>query len=68
MNWYVQEVLMRQQIAEAQQRAARNHLVRQARSRRASADAWGRLWRRLQPSAQPAPALDVQMKGVESDG
>ena len=43
MNPYVQDVLIREQIADAQQRAARNHLLRRARPRRAPGGAWKRL-------------------------
>ena len=43
MNPYVQDFLIREQIADAQLRAARNHLLRHARPRGAPGDAWERV-------------------------
>ena len=57
MNPYVQDVLIREQIAEAQKRAARNHLLRRARPRRATGGTWERLARRWRRSAPLVRAL-----------
>ena len=47
MDAYVHEILIRQQIAESEQQAARQHLVRGARPRRRIRDMVTRLARRL---------------------
>ncbi len=65
MSWYVQDTLIRQQLAEAHRRAAYNHLVQEARSRRAPNDLWRRLARLFRRHVTPDPVLVPQMKGRE---
>ena len=57
MCWYVEEIAIRQQLAEACRRAAHNHLVREARSRRAPSDLWQRLGRLFRRPVRPAPIV-----------
>jgi hypothetical protein len=62
MSTYEYEILIRQQLTEAQGRAARNHLARQAlsqRPRRGIREGLARLFGR---SSGPAPVLVPQMK------
>lgn len=63
MSSYLQETLVRDQLAEARQRAAQHRLARLARTPRAPSGTWKRLWRRLRASVPPAPALLPHMKG-----
>lgn len=63
MSWYLQDMLIRQQIAEAQGRAARDHLVRRARSPRPPSRVRERVWRLWRQCAQPEWALVPRMKG-----
>ena len=62
MSWYVQDTLIRQQLAEAQRRAAYNHLVREARSRREPTRLGRRLRRLFRRTGRPSPALVPQVK------
>ena len=62
MSWYIQDTLIRQQLAEAQRRAAHNHLVREAQLRRARGDIWRRLGRLFRRSVRPTPVLVPQVK------
>ena len=62
MSWYIQDTLIRQQLAEAQRRAAHNHLVREAQSPRARGDIWRRLGRLFRRPVPPTPLLVPQMK------
>ena len=57
MNPYVQDVLIREQIADAQQRAARNHLLRRTQPRDAPGGAWERLTRRWRRAPPPDSGL-----------
>jgi hypothetical protein len=57
MCWYVDEILIRQQLAEARRRADHNHLVREARSGRAPSDFWPRLGRLFRRPVRPAPIV-----------
>ncbi|MBI2014919.1 MAG: MATE family efflux transporter [Candidatus Rokubacteria bacterium] len=54
MDVYVQETLIRQEIAEAQQRAARNHLLRHAPPQRTQRSVWALVSRLFRRQAQPA--------------
>jgi len=63
MNWYVQDILVRQQIADAERRAAHHQLVREARARRAPRGLTRLLARLRRRPTVPAPVLVPQMKG-----
>jgi hypothetical protein len=62
MNPYVQDVLIREQIADAQQRAARNHLLRRARPRRLPGRAWERLRHRACAIFRVTPSHGTSIK------
>lgn len=61
---YVQDVLIRERIADAQQRAARNHLLRRARPRGAPGGAWERLRYRACAIFRLTPSHGTTIKGV----
>jgi hypothetical protein len=62
MNWYAQDVLIRQQLAEARRRAAHSWLLREARADREPSDLWSRLGRWLRRRATPGAVLVPQTK------
>lgn len=58
MDAYVQETLMRERIAEAEERAARHHLLRHIRSPRGRQNLWERVLRLVgAPSNRPTKRL-----------
>jgi hypothetical protein len=52
MNVYLEDTLVREQIADAQRRAARNHLLRHARPPRAPHGGWELVLRLLRRRTQ----------------
>ena len=62
LSWYVQEILIREQLAEAQRRAAQDRLVREARGHSGRSDFWSRAARWLSRRATPGPVLVPQAK------
>ena len=63
LSWYVQDVLIREQLAEAQRRAAHNRLMREARVTREPSQLWPRLVAWLRGRATPGVVLVPQTKG-----
>ena len=63
MSWYVQEILIREQLADAQRRAAHNQLVREARAHRAPSHFWRRLVGWFRAGATRGAVLVPQTKG-----
>ena len=62
MSWYVQEILIREQLADIQRRAAHNHLLREARAHRAPSHFWRRLVGWLRAGATRGAVLVPQAK------
>ena len=62
MSWYEQEMLMRQQIAEAQRRAAHDRLARETSSPPAPRDGWRRFARLFRRPLTPTSVLVPQTK------
>ena len=62
MSWYVQDTLIRQQLAEAHRRAAYNHLVREAQSRREPTRLGRRLRRLFRRTGRLSPVRVPQVK------
>ena len=55
MDTYVQEILIRELIADARQRAASQHLARGARAPRARNSLWGLVLRLVRAASIPRP-------------
>jgi hypothetical protein len=62
LSWYVQEILIREQLAEAQRRAAHERLVLEARRHAGRSDFWRRAASWLGRRATPRPVLVPQTK------